>query len=211
MKNNVVGSTSSTWEQKKRQQRYPICQTYVDTVLSLPEVSGICEFCQVNNETNQYYLYDTPMSRRPWVHRPKRWEDIDAILNSTVATTPERRHPKILLSGSTHFMACGACLYGNIDFVGRKEEIRLCKALKMLKAVGLEEMNLGEFPCWDSRLAELGNALIEFAPNSQLPKEFTLRIFKCWDALFCIVIRADSQILLLTLSEDLLEILEFRS
>ena len=53
-------------------EKYPICQTYIDCVMSgLLDTgeSSVNEFIRTTFDWTSFYLYDTPMSRRPWLHR----------------------------------------------------------------------------------------------------------------------------------------------
>jgi len=70
-------------------EEYPILQTYVDTCLSGCLAWGgddlINSFISSTTGWSQFYLNDPPMSRRPWLHRPKCWERIDKSLNIQVS------------------------------------------------------------------------------------------------------------------------------
>ncbi len=122
---------------KVADQDHPICQTYVDTVLAgCLEVSRKFaeEFVRSTSGWNQFYLYDTPMSRRPWVHRPASWEDIDSILEQEGKHTSffERRHPEDFTAEWLHSLhGMWGVPSRNTDFVGRKAEIEaIARALK---------------------------------------------------------------------------------
>ncbi len=80
-------------------EKYPICQTYIDCVMSgLLDTGGkpaVNEFIRTTFDWTSFYLYDTPMSRRPWLHRGDQYKQIDKILemNDSVTMFRERRHP----------------------------------------------------------------------------------------------------------------------
>ena len=38
------------------------------------------EFVETTFGWSEYYLYDTPTSRRPWLNRPPQWKAIDELL-----------------------------------------------------------------------------------------------------------------------------------
>jgi len=83
----------------KASEKYPICQTYIDCVLSgLLDIGGkdaVTEFIHTTFDWTSFYLYDTPMSRRPWLHRGAQYKKIDEMLekNDLVTFFRERRHP----------------------------------------------------------------------------------------------------------------------
>lgn len=69
---------------------FPICQTYLDTVLEgCLEVGGPSmaeEFVVNTYDWSEFFLDDTPTSRRPWLHR-KRYIEIDAVLEQYAERT----------------------------------------------------------------------------------------------------------------------------
>ena len=77
---------------------HPILQTYIDTCLSGCLAWGgeklMSDFVAATGGWSTYWLNDPPMSRRPWLHRPKCWEAIDAALASHAACThfEHRKH-----------------------------------------------------------------------------------------------------------------------
>ena len=82
----------------------PICQTYIDTCLlgclergkSAGEGRDLAvRWLLTTGSWSRFLLNDAPMSRRPWLHRPRHAE-IDAICREHEAHTlfDERRHPE---------------------------------------------------------------------------------------------------------------------
>ena len=84
---------------------------------------------------SEYYLYDTPTSRRPWLSRPKKWKKIDSILMRFKAHTKfsDRRHPEEF---SAHWLLPSLRgMWGvpsrHKQFIGRETELRrIRKALE---------------------------------------------------------------------------------
>ena len=80
-------------------ESHPICQTYVDVcVVGRLERGGAARarrWVQTTGGWSEFWLNDAPLSRRPWLHRPRHAE-IDAILQAEQARTrfDERRHPE---------------------------------------------------------------------------------------------------------------------
>ena len=80
-------------------ENHPICQTYVDVcVVGCLERGGAelaRRWVQTTGGWSEFWLNDAPLSRRPWLHRPRHAE-IDAILQAEQARTrfDERRHPE---------------------------------------------------------------------------------------------------------------------
>eukprot|EP00041_Stephanoeca_diplocostata_P033480 m.1107732 g.1107732 ORF g.1107732 m.1107732 type:complete len:515 (+) comp24350_c0_seq20:171-1715(+) len=108
---------------------FPICQTYLDTVLEgCLEVGGRAmaeDFVRTTLGWSQYFLYDTPTSRRPWLHRPN-YEVIDEILFQYAAITKvsDRKHPEEF---AAEYLTSLRGLWGvparNPRFCGRESEI----------------------------------------------------------------------------------------
>ena len=77
----------------------PICQTYLDVCLAgCLERGGrelASEWVRTTSEWSHFWLNDAPMSRRPWLHRP-RYAEVDSVLREASAHTlfHERRHPE---------------------------------------------------------------------------------------------------------------------
>jgi len=117
-------------------EEYPICQTYLDVVVSgcLDCGGRTAAICMLRSTGgwSQYWLNDAPMSRRPWLHRPRHAE-VDEVLRAEGAHTrfEERRHPEEF---SGQWSASLRGLWGvpprNPHFTGREEELgRLAGAL----------------------------------------------------------------------------------
>lgn len=79
---------------------FPICQSYVDTVLGGCFQEGgkafASEFISSTSGWCAFFLNDIPLSRRPWLHRGKQYGAIDALLTAHGARThiADRRHPE---------------------------------------------------------------------------------------------------------------------
>ena len=130
-------------------EEHPICQTYVDVCISgcLERGSDASagaalarEWVLTTGGWSHYWLNDAPMSRRPWLHRP-RHSEIDAVLREAGAHTQfsERRHPEEF---SGRFMGSLRGLWGlpprNSQFVGRDSEIaRVAAAMQQCEGGGL--------------------------------------------------------------------------
>ena len=77
---------------------YPILQTYVDVCLEGCLQWGgeafAIEFLRGTSNWSEFYLNDTPLSRRPWLHR-KDYKRVDACLQSvsSVIQFTCRKHP----------------------------------------------------------------------------------------------------------------------
>ena len=86
-------------ETQPASDEFPICQTYVDVCLSGCLERGGHELANrwvvTTGGWSQYWLNDAPMSRRPWLHRPRHAE-VDAVLKEHAERTrfDERRHPE---------------------------------------------------------------------------------------------------------------------
>jgi tetratricopeptide (TPR) repeat protein len=117
-------------------EEYPICQTYLDVVISgCLDCGGKAAAVLMVRTTggwSQYWLNDAPMSRRPWLHRPRHAE-VDEVLRAEASHTrfEERRHPEEF---SGRWSASLRGLWGvpprNPHFTGREEELaRLAGAL----------------------------------------------------------------------------------
>jgi hypothetical protein len=122
---------------------HPICQTYVDTcLLGCLERGGAslaARWVTTTNGWSDYWLNDAPMSRRPWLHRPRHAE-IDAVLRQLAAHTrlDERRHPEDF---SGRWAGCLRGLWGvpprNPQFVGREAELAQTGATMARAGAGL--------------------------------------------------------------------------
>ena len=141
----LEGSGSRFWmyvpqETHAPDEEHPICQTYVDTcLLGLIERGGralATSWVQATGGWSEYWLNDAPLSRRPWLHRPRHAE-IDACLQDEAAHTrfDERRHPEEF---SGRWMASLRGTWGlaprNAQFVGR--ELELARAAAALSSAG---------------------------------------------------------------------------
>ena len=115
-------------------EEHPICQTYVDVCLlgCLERGGSATEGRQLavrwvltTGGWSRYWLNDAPMSRRPWLHRPRHGE-IDAICREHNVHTQfdERRHPEEF---SGRWMGSLRGMWGvpprNSQFVGRDTEL----------------------------------------------------------------------------------------
>ena len=109
---------------------HPILQSYVDTVLQgCLEWGGedmIREFVETTGAWSQYFLNDTPSSRRPWLYR-REYDTIDKILREFENKTfyAERRHPEEFASAFLIRMMRGSWSLPkrNAVFTGRDTEI----------------------------------------------------------------------------------------
>ena len=114
-------------------EEHPICQTYVDVcVLGCLERGGAeggralaQRWISTTFGWSQFWLNDAPMSRRPWLHRP-RHADIDAVLREQSGHThfDERRHPEEF---SGRWMGSLRGMWGvpprSTQFIGRDAEL----------------------------------------------------------------------------------------
>lgn len=113
---------------------YPICQTYLDVVLEgCLEVGGQAmanDFIQSTSGWSEYFLNDTPTSRRPWLHR-KRYKEIDALLqaHNNITRVDQRRHPEEF---TTEYLSSLRGVWNvperNHNFIGRDEELEAIKS-----------------------------------------------------------------------------------
>ena len=117
---------------------HPILQSYLDVCLrGCLEWGGeslACEFLYSIEGWSEYFLYDTPLSRRPWIHR-KDHQLLDGILEqlSEHVRLRERRHPE---EYSSRHMFSVTGIWGvptrNARYTGR--ESRLEELYRMLFA-----------------------------------------------------------------------------
>lgn len=65
---------------------FPICESYLDVVLhGCLEWGGeqlALSFCETTAGWSENFLDDVVVSRRPWLHRPQSWQQIDTVLRS---------------------------------------------------------------------------------------------------------------------------------
>ena len=110
-------------------EEHPICQTYLDLCLEGCLVRGgadlAARWVRTTHGWSQYWLNDAPMSRRPWLHRPRHAE-IDAVLRAhPPARFDERRHPEDF---SGRWMGSLRGMWGvpprNGHFTGREHALR---------------------------------------------------------------------------------------
>ncbi|CAE8639266.1 unnamed protein product [Polarella glacialis] len=124
---------------------FPICQTYVDTVLQGCLAWGGLALAQEWVTTtfgwSPYFLNDAPLSRRPWLHR-QRHAEIDSVLSQHAEWTRsrERRHPEEFAS---HWMSGLRGMWGvpprNRNFVGREQALANLKEALRSARDGKEE------------------------------------------------------------------------
>ena len=117
---------------------FPICQTYVDTILrGCLKWGGIDLATQWIHETtgwSSFFLNDAPLSRRPWLHR-QHFSEIDQVLEAAATHTfyHERRHPEEF---SAHWLSNLRGFWGipprNPHFIGR--ELELGKIMEVLQS-----------------------------------------------------------------------------
>jgi len=95
----------SVWIYVPEQPKYasadfPICQSYVDTVISgCLEEGGeqfARDFIMSTENWASYYLNDIPLSRRPWLHRGKLYKIVDRLLQQYehITHVSSRCHPE---------------------------------------------------------------------------------------------------------------------
>jgi hypothetical protein len=115
---------------------FPICQTYLDTVMEgCIEMGGEAmaeQFVTTTSGWSDFFLDDTPTSRRPWLNR-KHYVLVDAILERHAAHTRmhNRKHPEEF---ATEHLTALRGLWGapvrNSRFCGRARELeRLAEAM----------------------------------------------------------------------------------
>lgn len=110
-------------------ENFPILQTYVDICIrgchDWGGVSLVSDFLISTSGWNDFFLNDTIMSRRPWLHRPD-YLLIDKCLEDHGSHTKfvERRHPEEFAS---HHLTSLRGLWGvpprNEAFTGREEQL----------------------------------------------------------------------------------------
>jgi hypothetical protein len=109
-------------------EEYPICQTYVDVCIHGCLKWGgrelAHEFVHTTTGWSHFWLNDAPMSRRPWLQRPK-YSEIDEVLGTLEGGLfNERRHPEEF---SSHWQSSLRGLWGvppkNPYFIGRETEL----------------------------------------------------------------------------------------
>jgi len=70
---------------------YPICESYLDVVLhGCLEWGGeplALAFCETTAGWSECFLDDVVVSRRPWLHRPTSWAQIERVLRSRADIT----------------------------------------------------------------------------------------------------------------------------
>ena len=62
------------------------------------------EFLISTNGWSGFFLNDVPLSRRPWLHRPAEYKDIDELLSNHTGLTlyAQRKHPEEF---AAHFLS----------------------------------------------------------------------------------------------------------
>ena len=116
---------------------FPICQTYVDTILrgclKWGNTKLATQWVQETHGWSTFFLNDALMSRRPWLHRSK-YAEIDSVLEAAASHTcyHERRHPEEF---SAHWLSNLRGFWGvppkNPHFIGR--EVELMKIMEVLQ------------------------------------------------------------------------------
>ncbi len=131
---------------------YPICQTYVDTVLCGCLKWGGARLAEdwVRSTAgwSQFWLNDAPMSRRPWLHR-KRYTEVDRCLEacSDVTSLEDRCHPEEYAARWLGALASGG-FWGvpprNPNFIGRESELaQISEALRRSEAASCPSERVG--------------------------------------------------------------------
>ncbi len=112
-------------------QNHPILQSYVDTVLQgCLEWGGVPmaeQFIVTTGGWSQFFLNDTPSSRRPWLFR-KEYNTIDRLLEKYLDRTHygDRRHPEEFASIFHRRMkGTWSIPRRNPNFTGRDSELEL--------------------------------------------------------------------------------------
>ena len=109
---------------------FPICQTYVDVVISgCLAVGGeemASELISTTRGWSSFFLNDAPMSRRPWLHRGPHYRTVDKLLalHESITRFSERRHPEEFAS---QFLTSTRGMWNvpqrNPLFVGREADV----------------------------------------------------------------------------------------
>ena len=111
-------------------ETHPLLQSYVDTVLqgclSWGGPAMAERFILTTGGWSEYFLNDTPSSRRPWLYR-KEYTVIDTLLQKYEELTyyAERRHPEEFASAFNQRMMRGtwAVPRRNVNFTGRDDQL----------------------------------------------------------------------------------------
>lgn len=110
-------------------ENHPLLQSYVDTVLQgCLEWGGQSmaeQFILSTGGWSEYFLNDTPSSRRPWLYR-KEYNTIDELLQKYEELTyyAERRHPEEFASAFNQRMrGTWAIPRRNPNFTGREDQL----------------------------------------------------------------------------------------
>eukprot|EP00986_Skeletonema_menzelii_P016585 scaffold15100_cov130-Skeletonema_menzelii.AAC.2 len=111
-------------------ETHPLLQSYVDTVLQgCLEWGGPTmaeQFILTTGGWSEYFLNDTPSSRRPWLFR-KEYNTIDELLKKYEDLTfyGERRHPEEFASACLHQGMRGSWNLPrrNMNFTGREDQL----------------------------------------------------------------------------------------
>jgi hypothetical protein len=110
-------------------ENHPLLQSYVDTVLQgCLEWGGPAmaeQFIVTTGGWSEYFLNDTPSSRRPWLYR-KEYNTIDELLKRYEEKTyyGERRHPEEFASAfSQRFRGTWSIPRRNPNFTGRDVQL----------------------------------------------------------------------------------------
>eukprot|EP00039_Didymoeca_costata_P010697 m.144730 g.144730 ORF g.144730 m.144730 type:complete len:1627 (-) comp14930_c0_seq1:2155-7035(-) len=114
---------------KPPSEDFPICQTYLDTVMEgCLQIGGTKmaeQFILSTTLWSQYFLNDIHTSRRPWLHR-KHYQEIDALLNlhRELTMLQERRHPEEYANAfHTNMRGMWGIPKRSNTFVGREREL----------------------------------------------------------------------------------------
>jgi len=136
---------------------YPILQTYVDVCIEGCLLWGgkdfAMDFLRGTSNWSEYYLNDTPMSRRPWLHR-KQYQQVDECLKdlSKLIQFSSRKHPDEF--ASLHLTSLKG-MFGvpprNRTFIGRED---------FLVAVHSKL-------CGEEQLASESSCLVDFSSSGE--------------------------------------------
>jgi hypothetical protein len=148
---------------------YPILQTYVDVCIEGCLLWGgrkfALEFLTGTTDWSEFYLNDTPMSRRPWLHR-KDYKRVDECLKAVSSTIRFdcRKHPDEF--ASLHLTSLKG-MFGvpprNRTFLGRESFIRSVHAKLSDLAAPDEDKPPGSMSDGDN----LANQAVTIAVKSQ--------------------------------------------
>jgi len=116
---------------------FPICQSYVDTVISGCLQEGgeefAVEFIKKTLGWCSFYLNDIPLSRRPWLHRGKRYREVDKLLMkfNTLTHVSERSHPEQFAARFLHGLS-GMWGVPNRNHMFQSRDVEIATLSKLL-------------------------------------------------------------------------------